>query len=318
MKIWNDEEVKSLFQKVEKCKNQKESLLQAFAEHAKKYSRKPNSVRNYYYHEVDNLQADKMRAAKLRIDVEKHKKAHFKNFDKVQEGDLFGEIDRLTQNGKSVRAACFELSGGDLALMTRFQNKYQNMKRKVEKNLESAIQSDKRNRGRKGGEDFIDLDGGETVKQNKQIRKQNSDRNGMNIGLIYDEKNKKNAKNAQNLRFYEKSLSKQDSKIIPFKIPRTLSDADINSLFLGLVRLIKKSAQDEVFEKSNQMAQAFEKKDKELSNLKREIAKLKSEKTALLAKIQEKTHLDKKLALEKHFVQKISNRVKTQNDAKRG
>ena len=134
MKIWNDGEVKALFENVENCKKNKVALVEAFAEHAKKFSRRPNSVRNYYYHEVDNLDADKVRAAKLRIDISKHKKAHFKNFDKVQEGDLFGEIDRLTSEGLSVRAACLKLSNGDLALMTRYQNKYQNMRRKLENN----------------------------------------------------------------------------------------------------------------------------------------------------------------------------------------
>ena len=72
MKIWNDVEVKALFDGVENCKKQNLSLVRAFEEHAKKFSRKPNSVRNYYYHEVDNLAADKVRSARLRIDITKH------------------------------------------------------------------------------------------------------------------------------------------------------------------------------------------------------------------------------------------------------
>ncbi len=255
MKIWNDVEVKALFDGVENCKKQNFSLVRAFESHAKKFSRKPNSVRNYYYHEVDNLAADKVRAARLRIDITKHQKSHFKNFDKMQEGELFDEIDRLTSNGFSVRSACLKLSGGDLALMTRYQNKYQNMKRKIENNQNSN------NFSKKGS--------GKAKKSPLQIK-------------VLKEKAK-------------------DSKIIPFKMPYSLSDADINSLFLGLVKLIKKSAQEETAENFSELKNVLNKKESELKNLKQEFERIKTENLALLSKVQENAHLDKKLALEKHL-----------------
>ena len=261
MKIWDDDEVKSLFQNVEKCKECGQSLVQAFAGHAKKFSRKPNSVRNYYYHEVDNLLADKVRAAKLKIDLTKHQKSHFKNFDKVQEGDLFGQIDALTSKGLSVRGACLKLSGGDLQVMTRFQNKYQNMKRKIE---------------------------------NSQNFQKNSAKN--------PKKYEKNALKMKKLPQNDKK-SAENAKIIPFKIPRTLSDADINSLFLGLVRLIKKSAQDESFESAKEMKQTIFKNEEQIASLKAELGKLKKENALLAEQIAKTAHENKKMALEKRLTQ---------------
>ena len=84
MKIWNDEEVKELFGEVENCKHGQTALKNAFCLHAKKYKRKPNSVRNYYYHEVENLKNDGARCKNLNIDLSKHDKTHFKNFDKTR------------------------------------------------------------------------------------------------------------------------------------------------------------------------------------------------------------------------------------------
>ena len=232
MKIWKDEEVKSLFKEVEKCKSEGSALREAFANHAKSFKRKPNSVRNYYYHEVDNLSADKKRCARLGIDLSGHEKTHFVEFDKVQEGELFEKIEKMVAGGQSVRAACMELSGGDLCKMTRLQNKYQNMKRKL----------------------------------------------------------------------------KKPDNIIPFKQnQKVLTDADINSLFLGLVKLIKKTAMDEAKQSiqapNELLRKAFldlTKKDKEISALKAEFERLKTENQSLRMKLEK----DKKTALEQHIIAK--------------
>ncbi len=214
MKNWNDREVKELFVEVEKCKKESVSLKEAFLAHAKTFNRKPNSVRNYYYHEVDNLQNDVERTQRLGIDLSKHVKTHFEGFDKVQEGELFEKIEKLTIEGLSVRSACLKLSGGNLTLMTRLQNKYQNMKRKLEK---------------------------------------------------------------------------KEDKIIPFKQKR-LTESDINNLFLGLVKLIKKTAVEEVQNNSGTnelLKKAFKElneKDVQIVKLKHENEKLKAENKLLSAK----------------------------------
>ena len=247
MKNWNDNEVKSLFSTVEKCKEENNSLVFAFSEHAKKFNRKPNSVRNYYYHEVDNLTNDSKRCKSLEINLEKHDKSHFVCFDKIQENDLFAEIDKMTAQGMSVRSACLKLSDGDLALMTRFQNKYQNMKRKLI--------------------------------QNKKI----------------------------------------ENNIIPFKKQRTLTDSDINSLFLGLVKLIKKTAQDELLEQGKNPIELLKNeiaiKNREFESIKNQLENLKKENTKLREKLQFETE-SKTKALEEHLKQKQND--ESEQKRKRG
>ena len=124
---WNEKEVKDLFDEVEICKQSKYALKMAFDSHAKKYNRKPNSVRNYYYHEVDNLQNDDIRRKRLNIDLSKHVKNKLIPFSKEQEDKFLSDIKNLTEKGMSVRSACFQLSGGDMTLMTRLQNNFQNL-----------------------------------------------------------------------------------------------------------------------------------------------------------------------------------------------
>ncbi len=230
MNNWKDEEVKALFKQVEQCKEESGSLVSAFAQHAKNFNRKPNSVRNYYYHEVDALSVDKKRCQRLGISLQKHDKTHFEGFDKIQENDLFEKIEKLVAKGFSVRSACLNLSEGNLPLMTRYQNKYQNMKRKIEKK----------------------------------------------------------------------------NNIIPFKKQKALTENEINSLFMGLVKLIKKNAADEAYEKSKinelelkKTALALNEKEQEIDFLKNEMQKLKAENSMLIKSLKSPTA--KKIALEKHL-----------------
>ena len=128
--IWDNQEVKDLFTSIEKIKADGQPLRKAFMEHAHKYSRQPNSVRNYYYHEIDNLEQDKSRLNQLGIDLDKHKKNTIQYFSKDEEEQLMEKIDALVENGCSVRKACLSLSNGDVNQMLRYQNKYRNYKDK--------------------------------------------------------------------------------------------------------------------------------------------------------------------------------------------
>lgn len=171
--FWEDAEVIDLFSEVEKVKREKGHLKQAFFTHAKKYTRKPNSVRNYYYAEVDNLLRNRLRARKLNIDLRFHKKQAVEFFTNREKEDVISKIKQLVKDGNSVRQACLKLSGGNIALMLRYQNKYRN-----------------------------------------EVLKEKKDNKTVNI-----------------LEF----KSKQQS----------LSQTDINSLFLGLVKLVRKTALEE-------------------------------------------------------------------------
>ena len=135
--IWANKEVRELFSSVEQKKAQGIALRKAFEEHAEKYNRKPNSVRNYYYQEIDNLSNDEKRLEKLKINLTLHKKNKSEGFSKSEEKCLVDKIDELKCQGKSVRSACYELSNGDPTIMLRYQNKYRNFtKAKQEQNVE--------------------------------------------------------------------------------------------------------------------------------------------------------------------------------------
>lgn len=220
MNIWNDEEVKSLFLEVENTKKVGKPLREAFVKHAEKFKRKANSVRNYYYHEVDNLEKDSKRMQRLEIDINKHTKNKLVPFTKEQEEKFMKEIEDLKNSGVSVRSACFKLSGGDMTLMTRLQNKYQNLKAQKE----------------------------------------------------------------------------VPNNIVKFK-QKFLTDSDINSLFLGLVKLIKRNAVELAEERMREEKQNSEyllreaylelaKKDKEIFRVKEDLKKQKQENEKLSLKLR--------------------------------
>lgn len=236
MKIWNDKEVLHLFGKVEDCKKKSVSLRVAFEGHAKIYGRKANSVRNYYYQEVNNLQKDVERCKRLQIDLGKHNKMQFEKFDQEAEQNLLRQISLLTAKGLSVRAACERLSGGNLSVMTRIQNKYQSLKRK-------SIKAD---------------------------------------------------------------------NVVLFRKQNFLREEEINSLFLGLVKLVKKSAIEEVEAKMREekiganlaikkTIKTIAEKNELVCALKKEIVDLKDENNKLKMQLMQKK--SKHQELKEHFEQ---------------
>lgn len=223
--IWANKEVRDLFETVEFEKRQGICLRKAFEEHAKKYDRKPNSVRNYYYQEIERLSADDKRLKLLNINLSNHKKKKGRNFSKDEEKNLIKKIEKLTIEGKSVRAACLEISKGDPVLMLRYQNKYRNYNKKPCE---------------------------ETSSQNNIIRFKNQ--------------------------------------------KQCLTENDINSLFMGLIRLVKRNLineiqQKEIEEKENLNAKLrrttamLGEKDNELALLKAKFEDLKKENLSLNQKM---------------------------------
>lgn len=231
--VWQDNEVKELFKIVEKTKEERKPLKEAFLLHAQNFRRKANSVRNYYYHEVDNLVDDETRRKRLGIDLSRHLKNKLIPFSKRQEDEFLEKVEKMQKEGKSIRAICYQLSGGDMKLMTRLQNKFQNLKR-------------------------------ENAKHN----------------------------------------------IIAFqKRQKKLSMDDINSLFAGLVKLIKKTASEEVEERYEEekmtskylLDEAYRElnqKIKELEKLKESYKILKDDNLSLSTKLKEYFNLKAKKNLE--------------------
>lgn len=213
---WEDEEVKCLFKFVEECKVANKSLKFAFENHAKKYNRKTNSVRNYYYHEVENLKKDKNRCERLKIDLKNHSVAKIVPFSKEEEKQLYQQVRSRVEKGESVRSVCYDLSGGDMTLMTRLQNKFQNIKHEQEGLPDNVI----------------------TFRQKQKL----------------------------------------------------LTESDINSLFLGLAKLIKKNAVEDMMQvlklEKEKSAEILKNAYKNLSQKDEEIIRLKEENAILEKRLQ--------------------------------
>ena len=218
--IWENKEVKELFDTVESVKTHNKPIKEAFIVHGEKYKRKPNSVRNYYYHEIDNLQKDKTRLDKLGIDITRHNKNEINFFSSDEEMKIIKQIDEEVKNGMSVRRACFNLSNGDANLMLRYQNKYRN--------------------------------------------------------------------------FSAKNKVKNNDNIVQFKKKETkLSDSELQALFMGIVRLVKKSAAQEVLSENKfainrtnmelrKALVSLSEKQNEIERLKTEFLKIKEENVKLM------------------------------------
>ena len=95
----------------------------------------------------------------------------------------------------------------------------------------------------------------------------------------------------------KKEKAEKKDNIITFKSRKTLTDADINSLFAGLVKLVKKNAYEEVNVKIKEEKETSEyllkeaylelnKKEKEINKLKDELKLFKGLKKQDLLKVK--------------------------------
>lgn len=214
---WTQNEIKILFNLVEKHKKENKPIIDAFYEHAKNSTRQPLSVRNFYYAKVDEIKQNQNLQNQLKINIGLHEKNNYAKFDERQTQKLLEHIKKRTKQGQSIRSACLELAKGDAKQLLRFQNKY----REIIKNQTTILQKNAK-------------------------------------------KHDKNAKNTEKNEFFSKKIildKKIDiqncsKNVISFPveqklIPQHLSEAEIQSLFVGLAKLIKKSALAEMEEKIN-------------------------------------------------------------------
>ena len=195
------------------------STRDAFDLHAKEFARQPNSVRNYYYQEIDRLKNNPERLKKLGIKLENHQKNQFSCFTEDEKNKIIDKIQEKLKQGYSVRKACLLLSGGDVKQMLRLQNKFRTI-----------------------------------------------------------EASKKNV-----LMFKKRPTNK-------------ITDEDINGLFLGLVKMVKKNAieqakewslqqREEGLKQLRQTLMQLEKSQRELEYLKTEFEEMKKENNLLKKKL---------------------------------
>lgn len=116
---WRPEETDMLWQEIRAAAETGEPLRGVFERMGRTLGRKPNSVRNYYYMQLRDQAGEELKRA-----------APFETFSQDEVHDLLRSVLMARGKGRSVRACVMELSGGDRALMLRYQNKYRSILRK--------------------------------------------------------------------------------------------------------------------------------------------------------------------------------------------
>lgn len=217
---WNNEEIKNLFNFVSNQTQKGQTRANAFSLFAKQSNRKPNSVRNYYYLELEFLKKNPKQAQELAININLHQKQEPNFFSNNEAQKCMQDINNLVSKGHSVRKACLILSDGNIEQMVRLQNKYRSLQK---------------------------------------------------------EKQKENTPKPNNI-------------ISMPQRAKGLTDQEINSLFMGLLKLIKASAKQESLNDQNKKTEdanqqlrkalvAINEKEKELKKLREGFELLKQENT---------------------------------------
>lgn len=210
---WQKEEIKTLFKFVEIKKSEGEPLIKIFESFAKCVGRGKNSVRNFYYTVLKEINTNPELNDDLKINLKEHSAKEVKSFTKSQTSDLIKKVNNLVEGGYSVRGACLKLANGDATKMIRIQNKY---------------------------------------------RSQNKSKKENNMG-----------------------------NIIKMPVKNVITDEDINALFFGLIKLVKKQEQDRArFKVQAELETASEKLKNALKEIvikRAEIEKLQSEISLLKA-----------------------------------
>ena len=205
--------------------------IQAFKDVAEKLGRRPNSVRNYYYkyHAKD--------------------KAEIVPFGAGESRKLLREIVLGTSRGESVRSICLRMArsrcldngkrnvdGATLhSGMLRLQNKYRTVLSKNPEQIDKIV--------------------GELSEQGYIVKspvKEVVKRSVREVGKVLSD---------------DVSSTARIIQMPEMKNNKVLTDADINNLFMGLVRLVKQNSSDEI-EKLKAEIERLKNKEKTSYNLK--------------------------------------------------
>ena len=112
---WQQEEVDLLFSAVRDAEESGKPLRDVFADVGAQLSRRPNSIRNFYYarvRETPELSA---------------RRTPFRSFTPEEVHQLLRDVLIGRGQGESVRACVTRLANGDRAGMLRYQNKYRSI-----------------------------------------------------------------------------------------------------------------------------------------------------------------------------------------------
>ncbi len=112
---WNEYENNLLWETADEAQQQGLPLKAVFERIAEKTGRRPNSIRNYYYAQVQKREGGQERTAR------------FVPFTQEEVEWLLEQVLTARAQGQSVRSCLQKLSGGDHSLMLRYQNKYRSI-----------------------------------------------------------------------------------------------------------------------------------------------------------------------------------------------
>ncbi len=210
--------------------------LQAFANFAQKHHLKRETVRNLYYHLVreNNLCKE--------FNIE-----HSKHFTKGELRVVMQQIVNEINKGSSVRSACLKASLGDAKTMLRLQNKYRSLcKSNMQYLLDLGLNADAVAK-RKLSNVNASFNKNELTKIVNKYKNNKIDKSSLllkndsiqckNAGILYN-----NGGKAENFGGIANKNSADNSKVLRMPNSNILTDADINNLFMGLVRMVKRNA----------------------------------------------------------------------------
>lgn len=112
---WSEFENNLLWETADEAQQQGLPLKAVFERIAEKTGRRPNSIRNYYYAQVQKREGGAERAAR------------FVPFTQQEVDWLMEQVLTARSQGQSVRSCLQKLSDGDHSLMLRYQNKYRSV-----------------------------------------------------------------------------------------------------------------------------------------------------------------------------------------------
>ena len=188
------------------------SRLKAFATYAKKHNLKPESVRNSFYGIVRKLNL------KHQIPISK---TTF--FSKTELQEKMSKVVNLLKQGHSIRSACLIVSGNDAKQMLRLQNKFRALQRK---NYAFLVELGYEENNVKNQQNYL---------QNFTLFKNyNLSKNAILLTKNDSLTNKNQYDSVKN--------DNEDTKVLKMPRNNVLSDNDINNLFLGLVKMVKRQA----------------------------------------------------------------------------
>lgn len=128
---WASEEKDILWEEVRRATDEGGTLRQAFDSISQKTGRKPNSIRNFYYQSLREMDAPEG-VASLRT-------RSFVPFAEEEVDSLLRTILSQRAKGVSVRACVQEMAGGDRSLALRYQNKYRSILKNHPDRIEQAL-----------------------------------------------------------------------------------------------------------------------------------------------------------------------------------